>query len=140
MKSGEAFLSKLGACSSLLLSGGHARALPGGHLPIGILEKIAPGEQRFVMRPGDTLILCSDGIADDLREGQAAWLAERALAFRAQPPQRMAQSLRQAALDRQGGVPADDMSVMVLHIDRSGESEQRGAESDDSEIESADAS
>ncbi len=140
LQSGEACLSKLGACSSLLLSGGHARALPGGHLPIGILEKIAPGEQRFVMRPGDTLILCSDGIADDLREGQAAWLAERALAFRAQPPQRMAQSLRQAALDRQGGVPADDMSVMVLHIDRSGESEQRGAESDDSEIESADAS
>lgn len=127
LQSGEASLSKLGACSSLLLSGGRTRALPGGHLPIGILEKITPGEQRFVMRPGDTLILCSDGVADDLREGQAAWLAEQALALRGQPPQSLAQSLRQAALDRQGGVPADDMSVMVLHIDRRGEAAQSGA-------------
>ncbi|MDD7366532.1 MAG: SpoIIE family protein phosphatase [Clostridiales bacterium] len=127
LQSGEASLSKLGACSSLLLSGGRTRALPGGHLPIGILEKITPGEQHFVMRPGDTLILCSDGVADDLREGQAAWLAEQALALRGQPPQSLAQSLRQAALDRQGGVPADDMSVMVLHIDRRGEAAQSGA-------------
>ena len=127
LQSGEASLSKLGACSSLLLSGGRTRALPGGHLPIGILEKITPGEQHFVMRPGDTLILCSDGVADDLREGQAAWLAEQALALRGPPPQSLAQSLRQAALDRQGGVPADDMSVMVLHIDRRGEAAQSGA-------------
>lgn len=139
LQSGAVSLSKLGACSSLLLSGGRTRALPGGHLPIGILEKITPGEQRFVMHPGDTLILCSDGIADDLREGQAAWLAEQALAFRRQPPQCMAQSLRQAALDRQGGVPADDMSVMVLHIDRRGEDVKAGAETDNFEIETSDA-
>lgn len=135
LQSGEVSLSKLGACSSLLLSGGRTRILPGGHLPIGILEKITPGEQRFVMRPGDTLILCSDGVADDLREGQAAWLAERALAFRMQPPQSMAQSLRQAAVERQGGAPADDMSVIVLRIDRRGEGAQSSSQADIADIE-----
>ena len=135
LQSGEVSLSKLGACSSLLLSGGRTRILPGGHLPIGILEKITPGEQRLVMRPGDTLILCSDGVADDLREGQAAWLAERALAFRMQPPQSMAQSLRQAAVERQGGAPADDMSVIVLRIDRRGEGAQSSSQADIAEIE-----
>lgn len=118
LQSGQASLSKLGACSSLLIHNGRARTLPGGHLPIGILEKITPGEERFTLQPGDTLILCSDGIADDLREGQMQWLSETALSACAQPPQIMAQTLRQAALSRQGGTPDDDMSLVVMRIER----------------------
>lgn len=118
LQSGAVSLSKLGACSSLLIRDGQAYTLPGGHLPIGILEKIEPGEQRFAVRPGDTLILCSDGIADDLREGQLEWLKKAALEAGQQPPQALAQALRKAALTRQGGRPGDDMSVLVLQMAR----------------------
>lgn len=122
LQSGHVSLSKLGACSSLLIHSGQARTLPGGHLPIGILEKITPGEECFTIQPGDTLILCSDGIADDLREGQTQWLRETALSARAQPPQTMAQTLRQAALSRQNGTPGDDMSLVVMRVERRAQS------------------
>lgn len=46
------------------------------------------------------------------------WLSETALSACAQPPQIMAQTLRQAALSRQGGTPGDDMSLVVMRVER----------------------
>ena len=54
---------------------------------------------------------------------------------RARPRFCLAQSLRQAAVERQGGAPADDMSVIVLRIDRRGEGAQSSSQADIADIE-----
>ena len=115
LRRGRAVLSKLGACSSLLVSGGKATELPGGHLPIGILEKITPGEQTVSIRPGDVLVMYSDGVTDDLQEGQPEWLRQAAAQAASGEPEAMALALRRAALDHHG--VGDDMSVLVIRLD-----------------------
>ena len=114
LNTGEACLSKLGACSSLLIAGGEARRIEGGRLPIGILDSVTPGQRRLTLRPGDTLVLYSDGVADDLREEDAAWLAETALAAAHQPPADMARALCAAARAR--AAHPDDRSAAVIQL------------------------
>ena len=114
LNTGEACLSKLGACSSLLITGGEAKRIEGGRLPIGILDSVTPGQRRLTLRPGDTLVLYSDGVADDLREEDAAWLAEAALSAAHQPPADMARALCAAA--RAHSTHPDDRSAAVIQL------------------------
>ena len=113
---GEAELIKLGACSSLLVSGGRAAELAGGHLPIGILEMISPGRQRLVVHPGDTLVLHSDGVADELHEGQAEWLRAAACSLAALEPDEAARRLIRAAAAHHG--QKDDMSAIFIRVEK----------------------
>ena len=114
LMTGETCLSKLGACSSLLLSGDQASVMAGGRLPIGILDSVSPDRQQLTLRPGDTLILYSDGLADDLREDDAAWLRQTALAAASQPPAVLAQTLCSAARAR--AAHRDDISAAVVRV------------------------
>jgi|GEM_PF-873134 len=116
LNSGEACAIKLGACPSLLIRSGRTVDIAGGQLPIGILDSISPGEQRFAVSPGDTLILYTDGIADDLREGQRDWLARAALERLALAPEEMASALLRAAVGQHGR--QDDMSVVVIRVEK----------------------
>ena len=114
LATGEARLSKLGACPSLLISGGRATRIAGGRLPIGILDSVSPGEQRLTLKPGDTLVLYSDGVADDLREEESEWLNDAALAAVHQPPAAMARALCDAATAR--AAHPDDRSAAVIRL------------------------
>ena len=120
LMTGEARLSKLGACPSLLISGGRAKRIAGGRLPIGILDSVSPEERRLTLRPGDTLVLYSDGVADDLQEEEADWLAGAALEAAGQPPALMARALCAAAKAR--AAHPDDRSAAVIRMAMAGES------------------
>jgi len=113
---GETCLTKLGACPSLLITKGRAERLAGGRLPIGILESVEPDEQRLCVRAGDTLIMYSDGVADELFDGQSEWLRETALSLAALDPEALARRLRQAAEAHHGR--KDDMSVVVIRVEK----------------------
>ena len=113
---GEAELIKLGACPSLRLTGGRVELMPGGHLPIGILETITPGRQIVPVSPGDTIILYSDGVADELREGQTDWLVETARGMESLEPGKIAKGLLRAAAAKHGR--RDDMSVIAIRIEK----------------------
>ncbi|MBR4443279.1 MAG: SpoIIE family protein phosphatase, partial [Clostridia bacterium] len=64
-----------------------------------------------------TLILYTDGVADELQEGQTEWLMETALNMSSLEPDELARRLVQAAAERQGR--RDDMSAVAVRIERS---------------------
>ena len=97
-----------------VLEGGRSVGRAGGRRPAGIRASVSPGEQRLTLRPGDTLILYSDGVADDLQEKETDWLRQAALSAAALPPRAAAQALCSAAKARASR--QDDRSAVVIRI------------------------
>jgi len=113
--SGQATLYKLGACPSILISGGSMRILQSGTLPLGILPDVKASSHAFSVAEGDMLIQFSDGLSDacgGMRalEGQISLLIRDKLQ---RSPETICTSLMSAAMRRCGGVPQDDMTVLV---------------------------
>lgn len=111
---GETQMEKLGACTSFLVRGDHVKAIAGAALPLGILEQVIPIHQRMRLHDGDILVLVSDGVQDAYPDGTAL---ERAILRNVfTDPQRMADALLRSALLAAGGVPRDDMTVLVVAV------------------------
>ncbi len=64
LNTGRAEFSKLAASRSLILRNGEVRAVDGGRLPLGILEKVRPSVEEVELNPGDLLLMGTDGIMD----------------------------------------------------------------------------
>ena len=116
-----ATLYKLGACPSILISGGSIRILQSNALPLGILPEIKASTHKFPIADGDMLIQFSDGLSDacgGLRalEGQISLLVRDKLQ---RSPETVCTTLMSAAMRRCGGVPPDDMTVLCTRFKNS---------------------
>jgi len=111
---GEAWLNKLGACASVLVQGQKLRVIEGEALPLGIIEYVVPMEHRFMLGEGDLLLLMSDGITDAFSSEEEIYGVIRKK--RDESPQRMAESLLQAALMASNGLAQDDMTVLCARV------------------------
>ena len=89
-----------------------------GALPSPILEDVDAS-----LSVGDSLILYTDGMLD-LRDragrDEPDWLAEQLAQAAGKSADEIAELLSEAAVDRHGGEPRDDIAILVLH--------RRGAE------------
>ena len=117
----HASLYKLGACPSVLISGGSIRTLQSSALPLGILPEIEAASHTFAVADGDMLIQFSDGITDALGglhalEGQISLLARDKLQ---KSPETVCTALMSAAMRRCGGVPPDDMTILCTRFKNS---------------------
>lgn len=63
---GTAEFSKLSACRSLIIRNGEVLEIPGGRLPLGILEGVRPALSRAELRPGDVIVMATDGVMEAL--------------------------------------------------------------------------
>lgn len=114
----HATLYKLGACPSILISGGSMRTLQSSALPLGILPEIEASTHTFAVADGDMLIQFSDGLTDALGglhalEGQISLLARDKLQ---KSPETICTALMSAAMRRCGGVPPDDMTILCTRF------------------------
>lgn len=125
---GDVYGEKLGACASWVVRGSHMKKVEGSSLPLGIVREAVSTPVQFRLHSGDILVLMSDGVTDAFENDVELKKAlEDSLYIQ---PQRMADALLRNALIAGGGVPRDDMSVMVLLLmDR-----QRHAQRDEKEI------
>ena len=117
----HATLYKLGACPSILVSGGSLRVLQRSALPLGILPEIEASTHTFAVADGDMLLQFSDGLSDALGglrqlEGQVSLLARDKLQ---KSPETICTSLMSAAMRRCGGVPPDDMTILCTRFKKS---------------------
>ena len=111
---GEAAMNKLGACGSVVIQGQKMHWISGEALPLGILENVLPAEKYARLAEEDRLILISDGIADAFMQEEDLMRAlER---HYDEGPQDMAESILQEAINRQGGWPGDDMTVLCVQL------------------------
>ena len=121
LHSGRASFSKLGACGSVIVRTDGVERVAGGRLPMGILDQVEPAFREAALKPGDMVVMVSDGVADELREGQADWLASRAGELRGMAPARAAKAILEAALKRDAArTEHDDMTVLVFRVEAAG--------------------
>lgn len=109
---GEVSCEKLGACASWIIRGNHVKKVTSSSLPLGIVEDARSTELHCRLHSGDILILMSDGVAEAFEDDQQLRRGLEESLFT--DPQRMADALIRNALLASGGVPRDDMTVMVL--------------------------
>ncbi|MBQ4610784.1 MAG: SpoIIE family protein phosphatase [Clostridia bacterium] len=105
--SGTARFIKLGAPPTYILRQGEVTELRADTLPIGIVEAIRPARKELMLRPGDAVIMATDGITDALGEGMIAAIASLG---KEKDPREMARLLLMRAMSKSRN---DDMSVMV---------------------------
>ena len=109
---GEVYAEKLGACASWMIRGSHMKKVEGSSLPLGIVEEAVSTSSEYRLHSGDILVMMSDGVADAFEnEEQLCKCLEENVYIE---PQRMADAVLRGALLCGGGVPRDDMSVLVL--------------------------
>lgn len=113
---GTADFCKLGAAPSILLHGDACERIPGGRLPMGVLDEVSPVRRRCALREGDWVVMFSDGVADELKEGQLAWLEALLPRVRALQPAQAAALLIDEAKARDGGRAPDDMTALLVFV------------------------
>jgi len=112
--SGVASFSKLGACRSFILREKGITQIAGGRLPLGILDQVEPACSQAEVHPGDMIVMFSDGIADEMKEGQIDALTGLMKQVRRLKPNEAAEEILTWALKRGGA--RDDMTVLTVRI------------------------
>lgn len=113
LNTGVAEFTKMAASPTLILRGRELVHVDGGRLPLGILENVQPSVRRLRLRPGDMLIMGSDGV---MEAGDGLSIERSVRENAAAAPGQLAELLvRQAALQRNASRP-DDLTCICVRI------------------------
>lgn len=106
------FIKSAGACS-YIKRGGSLFRIKSETMPLGILKRVDAEQITASVKPGDHIVMLSDGICDPSED--AAWLVE----LLNRPPHPELDSYANAILAaaRKNAKCNDDMSVLVMRID-----------------------
>lgn len=111
----------------LVRAGGGCEWLPTtGGTAFGVAEGLAYAEQSVQLQPGDTVLLYTDGVTEaEDRQGEQFGLARLRALFEARPTpgsrEAIDRVLGAVTAFAQGAPPADDITCMAIHCDRTGE-------------------
>lgn len=114
LNTGVAEMTKLAACRTLILRGGEILPVEGGHLPLGILERVQPAVSRVRLRPGDLLVMGSDGV---MEAGDTLMIEHLARQGAALNPEQLAEHLVREAGLRRGDSRADDLTCICVRLE-----------------------
>ncbi len=111
---GELELLKVGAAPSMIKRGKEVFSIGAPSLPLGILPRVGVESHLEVLRPGDLLVMVTDGTGDS--EDRFSW----PVAFLGQmeecPPQIVADRIVEEAVHRSGGRLRDDLTVVACRL------------------------
>ena len=119
-----------GAWTATIAAGGHplpylvragADPVPAGKpgTLVGLLPDATFHDEELALRPGDALVLYTDGITEARRNGDLSGAERRAptlAGLAGQPAGAVADGVVEAALAFQGSLPRDDIAVIVLRV------------------------
>jgi len=109
---GELRLSKAGAASSYIVSGGKVTEVEADSLPLGIMGQVDSRVSEFALEPGDVVVMASDGVT---AQG-GRWLADRLEKAQTDDMQRLAKDISALAA-AQCGQEDDDITVIAFRLD-----------------------
>lgn len=113
LNTGVAEFSKLAASRSLILRGGELLHVEGGRLPLGILERVQPAVTRVRLRPGDVIVMGSDGVM----EAGDGMMIDRLVRLSGDcTPEALAERLVREAGLRRGRGRIDDLTCICARI------------------------
>jgi serine phosphatase RsbU (regulator of sigma subunit) len=106
----------------ILRKGGHVEPIGKPGTLLGVLPSPVLADADDSLAVGDSLVLYTDGVLDvrDADErGNPNWLVNEVAESAGKSADEIAEALAQAAIERHGGEPRDDIAILVLH--RSGD-------------------
>ena len=88
----------------------------GGNLPIGIMDEVPCNIIEKSLRPGDMLVMVTDGVIDAFSEGQNGeeLLRKIIMECKTSNPQEMAEKILNKTKEQKN--PRDDMTILVANI------------------------
>ena len=120
LQSGTIVVTRNAEASMLLGRGGDYYVVPGASGPIGLYHLTRPTVTQLPLEPGLRLVLVTDGVATAGTRSGRAELDLAAFAGRHLPADLGAEAIAGRLLDeavgRDGGRPADDMTVVALAL------------------------
>lgn len=104
---------KLGATSGYIIrNDGCIEEISSSGLPVGVLEDISPHITKKLVSPMDIVVLVSDGVSDALHDNFLSILRSQDVIN----PQVLANKILNLALEVNGGVALDDMTVLCVRV------------------------
>ena len=113
LNTGVAEFSKLAASRSLILRGNELLHVESGRLPLGILERVQPAVTRVRLRPGDVIVMGSDGV---MEAGDGSMIDRLARLSAGCAPEVLAERLVREAALRRGRGRNDDLTCICARI------------------------
>ena len=116
LHSGEAEFIKNGAEPSYIKRQERTEVIRGASLPVGMMPGVEIETFAHRLKKGDMVVMLSDGM--EMKQGKENWLRHTVeCAEEGIPAQEFADRVMEKALALKGGIPDDDMTVMVLRIE-----------------------
>lgn len=114
---GECSFIKNGAVSTYLKRSQHLEKIKTDTLPLGMFKEIECTALKKRLKADDIVIMMSDGISDlPYQKEDTLWLEEIINHSDTLNPQKIADTILDAAKERAGGVALDDMTVLVFRV------------------------
>lgn len=111
---------KTGSTPSFIKRGDQVIPISANNLPIGIIDDIDVDIVSQQLKPGDLLIMMTDGIYEAARtvENKTLWMKRKISELKTNDPQEVADCLLELVIRHHYGEIHDDMTVMVARVDR----------------------
>ncbi|PWU67818.1 stage II sporulation protein E [Gracilibacillus dipsosauri] len=111
---------KIGSSPSYVMRSDAIERIEASNLPIGIIQEFDVEVVTAELKPGDYLIMMSDGIFEGPKEIENVdmWLKRKLREMETKEPQEIADLLLEEVIRSQGGMIEDDMTVLVAQIDK----------------------
>lgn len=116
---GEAEFIKVGAAPTFLVSGGRAAVIKSRSLPLGILDAADMESSHVVLKPGDTVVMVTDGVLEGLGDlaDRETWVKELVLSRATDKgAPGLARTLLEEVSLNLSRDRADDITVLAVHF------------------------
>ena len=110
---GECEICKVGGVATFWKTSGRVLCVGGESLPLGIFQKVQIERQMCQIRPGDLLVMMTDGVLDMMEDGEER-MAQVLEGLQEQNPQEIAEKILSYAICASEGRIRDDMTVLCL--------------------------
>lgn len=107
---------KIGAAPGYFVRNNRVECIESMSLPMGILDNIQPSITQKLIKPGDLLLLVSDGVYDALCDGTKDGIRTYLQNLNTENPEEIANGLLEEALAAWKGNARDDMTAMAIKI------------------------
>lgn len=114
LQTGNADFVKIGSPAGLIIRQNEMKVLQATGLPLGILDHLHPTVCSEALQADDMVVFMSDGITSAF--GSDTELIEYLQTLHPMNPQTIADTLLQEALNKMGGTPLDDMTVLCTRL------------------------
>ncbi|QHI72780.1 SpoIIE family protein phosphatase [Aminipila terrae] len=115
---GKLRLFKIGAAATFIKRGEKVAAVKMAALPMGIVDGLHIDFINVRMRPGDQIIMISDGVSDANRHDlDMNWLKEAIRSIKSKDPQTISDLIMNRAIEAYGIREKDDMTVITAVLE-----------------------